>query len=329
MFCIVATLPKIYFVVLKLQIIWFWLLELFSYRCELQQTTLSSHILQVSFCPVLYTIMESKQKKVILWSPPRCLSNVFCHSIEALKKVKSFRNLFSGPYYFGPNHPCRLYPPLLDSQLDLEGLSVKDLSYEQMKELLSAEYPDVNLVFLKDHPHCLPESLYQDLITGRFADFIHTFLIRDPERALYSNYKASLRQPLIGSNLDPPGGGFCEVYKFYSFIKEKQGTIPVIIDGTDLQMYPDETMKSYCKAVGIPFEPKMMSWEPAPFNIHYKVWKADWYQQLNQSTGFIKTKPGEQKPVPLHELPSDVVKCIEDSRVYYTEMTKHCIKPLF
>jgi len=273
--------------------------------------------------------MEFKQKKVILWSPPRCMSNVFYRSIETLKKTKSFRNLFSGPYYFGPNRQCHIYAPLLDSQLDLEGLSVKDLTYEHMKALLTADYTNVDLVFLKDHPHCLPESLYQDLITGTFANFIHTFLIRDPQRALYSNYKASLKQQLIGSSLDPPGGGFYEMYKFYNFIKEKQGTIPVMVDVTDLQMHPNETMKGYCKAVGIPFDPNMMSWEPAPFHFHYKVWKTDWYQQLTQSTGFIKTKPEEQKPIPLQELPCDVVKCIEDSRVYYTEMKKDCIKPLF
>ncbi|XP_065897382.1 uncharacterized protein [Dysidea avara] len=273
--------------------------------------------------------MDFKQKKVILWSPPRCLSNVFCRSIETLKKTKCIRNLFSGPYYFGPNHPCHIYAPLLDSQLDLEGLSVKDLTYEQMKALVTADYPDVDLVFIKDHPHCLPESLYQDLISGAFASFIHTFLIRDPERALYSNYKASLSQQLIGSNLDPPSGGFNEMYKFYNFIKEKQGTTPVIVDAADLQTHPDETMRSFCKAVGICFDSNMMSWEPAPFHGHYNVWKADWHQQVSQSTGFIKTKPGEQKPVPLYEMPSDVVKCIEDSRVYYTEMRKDCIKPLF
>jgi len=242
-----------------------------------------------------------------------------------LKRTKCFRNLFSGPYYFGPDRQSHLYPPLLDSQLDLEGLSVKDLTYENMKALLTS---DVDLIFIKDHPYCLPESLYQDLISGEFVNFIHTFLIRDPERALYSNYKASTCQQLIGSNLNPPGGGFYEMNKFYNFIKKKQGITPVIVDAADLQAHPEETMKSYCKVVGIPFDPNMTSWEPVPLRVHYKV-LVGWNQQVNQSTGFVKIKPGEQKPIPLHELPSDVVKCIEDSRAYYTEMKNDCIKPLF
>jgi len=272
-----------------------------------------------------FITIDFKQKKVILWSPLRCLSNVFYRSIMTLKKTKCIRNLFSGPYYFGPYRQSHLYPPLLDSQLDLEGLSVKDLIYEKMKTILTSDYPDM---FIKDHPYCLPESLYQDLVSGEFANFIHTFLIRDPERALYSNYKASVNQQLIGSNLNPPGGGFYEVNKFYNFVKQKQGTTPVIVDAADLQMYPDETMKSYCEAVGIPFDQNMTSWEPIPLHVHYKV-LVGWNQQVNQSTGFVKIKPEEQKPVPLHELPSNVVKCIEDSHVYYKEMRKDCIKPLF
>ena len=252
----------------------------------------------------------------------------FYRSIMTLKKTKCFRNLFSGPYYFGPDHQSHLYPPLLDSQLDLVGLSVKDLTYEKMKALLTSDYPDVDLVFIKDHPYCLPESLYQDLISGEFANFIHTFLMRDPERALYSNYKASICQQLIGSNLNPPGGGFYEMNKFYNFIKKKQGITPVVVDAADLQAHPEEMMKSYCKVVGIPFDPNMTSWEPVPLHVHYKI-LVGWNQQVNQSTGFVKIKPGEQKPIPLHELPSDVLKCIEDSRVYYTEMRNDCIKPLF
>ncbi|XP_065896223.1 uncharacterized protein [Dysidea avara] len=272
--------------------------------------------------------MDTDINRVVLWSAPRCLSSVFYRSIATLKKTKHFIELFSGAQYFGPDRRSDLYPSIQDSEIDLEGLSVKDLSYETMKKLLTADYSNVDLMFTKELAYCLPESMYQDMVTGRFSNFRHTFLIRDPERALYSNYKALSKHQFNDLYLDPPTGGFHELYKFYKFVKEKKGTTPVIVDAGDLQTYPDETMKVYCEAVGIPFDPKMTSWEPYSCPIAYKMWIDNWFDVLNQSSGFIKTKPGEQKPVPLHELPNEVVKRIENSRECYMEMKKECVKLL-
>ena len=267
-------------------------------------------------------------KKVILWSAPRCLTNAFTRSIMTLKKGKYFKEAFCGPYYFGPNHCSELYPKLQDFELDMEGLSTKDLTYETIMKLLTAEYPDVDLVFTKEFAYCVPESMYQDLVSNKFTNLIHTFLIRDPERALYSNYNTFLKYRPQQDYMDPPNGGFYELLKLYQFVKEAKGVTPVVVDATDLQTHPDKTMKAYCEAVGIPFDPNMTSWEPGPMICYYKIWIEKWTNEINHSSGFIKATPESQKPVPLHELPREVVKCIEDSRVHYTEMRKDCIKPL-
>ena len=98
-----------------------------------------------------------------------------------------------------------------------------------------------------------------------------------------------------------------------------------MVDATDLQAYPDKMMKAYCEAVGIS---NMTKWEPIPIHNNYKVFDENWCHIVNNSSGFIKCKPGDQKPVPLHELPTEVVKCIEESQLYYREMCKDCIKPM-
>ena len=265
-------------------------------------------------------------KRVILWSAPRCLSTAFYRSITTLKKTKTFFELYSGVYHFGPNRCSEMYPQLLDSELTLEGLSVSDLTYDTAKRLTVADYPDVDIVFTKELACYLPESMYEDMVSGKFEDVIHTFLIRDPERALYSNYKALLKHQVQGSYLDPPEGGFNELYKFYNFIKERKGVSPVVVNASDLQTRPGETMKCYCEAVGIPFDPKMITWEPGPFNISYAPWNS-WMNSVFQSSGFVKIKPEEQTPVPLHELPTEVVKYMEKNKMFYEEMQKACIKP--
>ena len=80
---------------------------------------------------------------------------------------------------------------------------------------------------------------------------------------LYGEASIPQRQPCV----DLPGGGLYELCNFY---KEKRGATPVVVD---TQTHPDDTMKNYCKAVGIPFDPDMTSWEQSfsdPFA--YSFW---------------------------------------------------------
>ena len=151
-------------------------------------------------------------------------------------------------------------------------------------------------------------------------------MIRDPERAIYSNYKAILKDQVGETTLDPSEVGFIELHKLYNFIQEKKSARPIVVDAIDLQTHPDETMKSYCEAVGIQFDPNMTTWEKGSTENRYKLWSPVWYSTVDQSTGFIKIKPEEQKPVPLHELPQEVIKYIDESHFCYEEMKKACLK---
>ena len=262
--------------------------------------------------------------KVILWTAPRCLSTAFYRSISTLQRTVHFQELFSGPHYFGPERRNVRFP----SDVALGNVAAKDLTYNACKQTLLANYNDAELLFTKEMAFCLPESMWHEIISGSFEDFAHTFLIRDPERAIYSNYQAILKDKVGDASLDPSEVGFAELHKLYNFIKEKKGTSPVVIDAADLQTHPDETMKCYCEAVGIKFNPKMTTWEQGSSENRYRLWSPVWYSTVDRSTGFIKIKPEEQKPVPLNELPCDVLKYIDESRAYYDEMRKACLRPI-
>ena len=129
------------------------------------------------------------------------------------------------------------------------------------------------------------------------------------------------------SYLDQADGRFSDLHKLYNFIKEKNGTSPVVINAIDLQTHPDETMKSFCETVGIQFDPNMTSWEPGAFHIPYAPWNA-WCDTVFQSSGFIKVMPEQQASISLKELPNEVVNCIDKCRTHYEEMQKVCIKPM-
>ena len=229
-------------------------------------------------------------KRVILWTAPRCLSNAFLCSVSTLTNTKHFHELFSGAFYFGPGSQFMILA-------DEHNIPEDDLTYDGVKNILLNDYPGIDLMFSKELAFCLPESMYDEITSGnKFAEFTHSFLIRDPEHAIYSYCKA------IKSEGDKSLMDLSEIeifypklYKLYSFIKEKKGINPVVVDAADLQMHPEETMKSYCDAVGIRFDPKMMSWEAGQFvpRYAYKVWASkDWHATVMQSTGFCKNTAG-------------------------------------
>ena len=259
-------------------------------------------------------------KRIILWTAPRCLSNAFLCSISCLENTKHFHELFSGVYYFTPG-----------SQFHHGGdIPEDELTYDGVRTLLLADYPGIDLVFSKELAFSLPECMHAEISSGvKFAEFTHSFLIRDPARAIYSYYKG-IRSEGDQSFLDLSEIGlfYSKLYKLYNFLKEKKGINPVVVDAADLQANPEKTMNCYCEAVGITFDPKMMSWEPGRFDPRYKVWSSKiWHSTVLQSTGFIKINPGEQVPVPINDLPREIQKEIEDSRFYYEELKKACLKP--
>ena len=146
-------------------------------------------------------------KKVILWTAPKCLSTSFLCSISTLKNTKHFHELFSGPHYFGPERRNVRFP----SDINFGDFSAKELTYDSSKRALLEDYPNTELVFAKEMAYCLPESMWDELISGKFQDFTHTFLIRDPQRAIYSNYQAILKDKVGDAALDPSEVGFTEL----------------------------------------------------------------------------------------------------------------------
>jgi hypothetical protein len=57
-----------------------------------------------------------------------------------------------------------------------------------------------------------------------------------------------------------------------------------VIDSYDLVTSPDATMAAYCAAVGLPFIPEALTWEPG----ERSEWRrsARWHAEVSASSGF-------------------------------------------
>lgn len=89
------------------------------------------------------------------------------------------------------------------------------------------------------------------LSDGPLEEFKHTFLIRNPAKALSSLYKvhkAIHDERKYGGNIHL----FQHLYKMYTFVQQKLDPCPVVIDADDLLCDPEGIMKSTVLLLGFP-----------------------------------------------------------------------------
>jgi len=71
-----------------------------------------------------------------------------------------------------------------------------------------------------------------------------------------------------------------------------------VIDSADVSAAPEPMLRALCSAVGIAFTDRMLSW-PQGRRASDGVWAPAWYDQVEQSTGFVtraKSAPPNLSP---------------------------------
>jgi hypothetical protein len=67
-------------------------------------------------------------------------------------------------------------------------------------------------------------------------------------------------------------------------VRDAGGGTSIVIDSDDLVTRPEATMAAYCAAVGLPFIPRALAWEPG----ERSEWRrsARWHVDASVSSGF-------------------------------------------
>jgi hypothetical protein len=194
-----------------------------------------------------------------LWSAPRTRSTAFFRSMAERGDMTVLHEPF-----------CNLR--------DYGETEARGLTFDSPRSLLARlrdETHDMR-VFLKDHP---PTSCVRDVLADRrfLAQARHAFLIRRPEEIAASSYAL-----YPGLTVDAIGlERLCEVQ---AAVRETDGDAAVVIDSDDLVARPAATMAAYCAAVGLPFDPRALTWEPG----ERPEWRrsARWHADVSASSGF-------------------------------------------
>jgi hypothetical protein len=164
-------------------------------------------------------------------------------------------------------------------------------------------------VFSKDFPHYV-EHLWTD---GFLDHFNHSFLVRDPAKVLTSMVKHWPDVVLKET-------AFLEQRTLFDRLVDRDGVAPPVIDSDDLLENPDGIVAAWCDAVGIPFIPEALRWEPGERSEVSWYDGGSWHANLRNSSGL---RPQPRNYINITEAPERVQAMYAEVLPHYQHLYQH------
>lgn len=214
---------------------------------------------------------------IAMWSGPRNISTAMLRSWGARADTYVTDEPLYAHYLAatGLDHPGRD-----------EILAAQPNDWREVAAWLTGPVPEGRAIWYQKHMthHMIPE-VGRDWLAG----LSHAFLIREPGAVILSYSR--VRPDFTSEDV-----GFPQQAEIFDRVREETGRVPPVVDALDVLADPERTLRRLCEAVGVPFDPAMLSWEPGPRPTD-GVWAPHWYASVERSTGF--GPPRERtEPVP-------------------------------
>jgi hypothetical protein len=239
--------------------------------------------------------------RIAMWSGPRNLSTAMMRSFGSRADTFVSDEPFYGCFLktTGAEHPMRD-----------ETIATMDCDWESVIASLRGPTPDGSAIWYQKHMwhHMAGPIGFDD-----FAGFTHAFLIREPERMIASYLRKREAAAFENFGLDRQA-------EFFERESDRLGREPPVVDANDVLVNPEGVLSKLCEALGISWEPAMLSWKPGRRETD-GPWAPHWYGAVEKSTGFGLPETG---PV---ELPDDARALADRCCPYYERLAKHRIRP--
>jgi len=119
-------------------------------------------------------------------------------AIRELPGGKFIHEPFVNAYMYGNDH--------VSSRYARDAPESMDVTFESTTQMLLADYPEHDFVFVKDMTFAVGHMV--DEVLDRLASFQHTFLVRPPLLLIPHFYEISTKPELVGRN----ESGFRQAY---------------------------------------------------------------------------------------------------------------------
>ncbi len=243
------------------------------------------------------------QRILVLWATPRSTSTAFEWMMRMRGDFITLHEPFGPAYYRGEDR--RTTRPA-ENPLD-----VGRTYASTWQEILYTRRQ--GRVFSKDFPNYI-----MHMADGEFLDhFQHTFLIRDPAKALASMYNQ-------WEEFTMDEASYADLREMFDMVVERYGEIPPVIDSDDLLDDNVGMVKAYCQAVGIEFIPEALEWEEGDRN-EVRWYGGRWHDSLSASTGLERRKTEYRATI--HDN-GFLREMYELCKPYYDALAAHRLKPV-
>ena len=185
-------------------------------------------------------------KIIALWAVPRSTSTAFEWMMRQRGDLDCLHEPYGEAWYQGESP---LWPRLTADSKRTPGLTLESVHADLLAR--AGKGP----VFIKDFPHYVDHLWDDGFLHGCEDLFTHAFLIRDRAKTITSMYD---KWP----DFHEAEVGFPEQRRLYDRLTQMYGAPPPVIDSDDLLEDPHGMVEKFCDAVGIPFLPDALSWEP-------------------------------------------------------------------
>ena len=187
-----------------------------------------------------------------------------------------------------------------------EVIASEETDWRKVIERLTGAIPDDKRIFYQKQMthHLLPEIDLEWL-----AGVTNCFLIRNPREVILS-YMKRQSDPTLEDL------GFVQQAEIFNWVAARTGSIPPVIDASDVLQNPERILRLLCTAVGIEFDESMLSW-PSGLRETDGVWARYWYGEVAKSTSFQPYKPREGI------VPDRVRELHEQCREYYEQLHEY------
>lgn len=208
---------------------------------------------------------------IAMWSGPRNVSTAL---------MRSFGSRADTAVVDEPLYAHYLAETGLPHPLAQEVLAHHERDWRKVADTLTGPAPDGAALYYQKHMahHLLPQVGRQWL-----AQLRHAFLIRAPDEML-----ASLS--LVTPDPDLSDTGLPQQLQLFEETAARQGCAPAVVDGADLLADPPGVLAALCRALGIGFDPAMLSWQTGLRDTD-GIWAPAWYDAVAASTGFAPPRP--------------------------------------
>lgn len=237
---------------------------------------------------------------IACWSGPRNLSTAMMYAFGARADCAVWDEPFYAAYLAatGLDHPMRS-AILADGETDAHAVG----------ERCARPAAGAAAVFYQKH---MTQHMVWGLDQPWFDAVTHVFLIRHPARVLAS-YDRKRENPTLADI------GFVQQAEILDAVVAR-GHRPVVIDSHDIRLAPEAALRTLCDAIGLPFDPAMLSW-PAGGHPSDGVWAQHWYGAVHRSTGFA----GAEGPLP--DLSPGLQSICEAAMPHYSRLKARALRP--